>query len=199
MGIWRHRRKKLTTTFEILWVTLQKIKIWVLTTVWFIRSYQWSNMTPACQPGRKCKKLWEPQDPPQHQDQVGYLTLCTSGVKEFLQILWKILRVIWRRGKIVEQWRFTEGVWIPKEGGSKLLDQFRLISLLNIESKIFFSLLSRRLSDFFLGNGYVDASVQKGGVAGMPGRLEHTGVLTQLLREAKENKGDLTVLWLDLA
>ena len=45
-----------------------------------------------------------------------------------LQILWKILRVIWRRGKIVEQWRFAEGVWIPKEEGLKLLDLFRLIS-----------------------------------------------------------------------
>ena len=33
----------------------------------------------------------------------------------------------------------------------------------------------------------------------MPGCLEHTGVLTQLLRDAKENKGDLTVLWLYLA
>ena len=33
----------------------------------------------------------------------------------------------------------------------------------------------------------------------MQGCHEHTGVLTQLLREAKENKGDLTVLWLDLA
>ena len=119
--------------------------------------------------------------------------------KGVLQILWKILRVIWRRGKIVEQWRFTEGVWIPKEEGSKLLDQFLLISLLNTESKIFFSLLSRRLSDFFLGNSYIDTSVQKGGVAGSPGCLEHTGVLTQLMREAKESKGDLTVLWLNLA
>ena len=119
--------------------------------------------------------------------------------KGILQILWKILRVIWRRGKIVEQWRFAERVWIPKEEGSKSLDQFRIISLLNTESKIFFSLFSRRLSDFILGNGYIDTSAQKDGVAGMPEGLEHTGVLTQLLREAKENKGDLTVLWLDLA
>ena len=59
--------------------------------------------------------------------------------------------------------------------------------------------MSRRLSDFFLGNGYIDTSVQKGELAGMPGCLEHTGVLTQLLREAKESKGNLTVLWLDLA
>ena len=40
--------------------------------------------------------------------------------KGILQILWKILRVIWRRGKVVEQWRFAEGVWIPKEEGSKV-------------------------------------------------------------------------------
>ena len=98
----------------------------------------------------------------------------------------------------MEQWRFAEGVWTPKEEGSKSLDQFRIISSLNTESKIFFGLLSRRLSDFILGNSYIDTSVQKGEVAGMPGCLEHTGVLTHLLREAKENKGDLTVLWLDL-
>ena len=95
-----------------------------------------------------------------------------------LQILWTLLRVIWRRCKIVEQYRFAEGLLIPKEEGSKSLDQFRIISLLNTESKIFFGLLSRRLSDFILGNGYIDTSVQKGGVAGMPGCLEHTGVLT---------------------
>ena len=59
--------------------------------------------------------------------------------------------------------------------------------------------MSRRLPDFILGYGYIDSSVQKGGVAGMPDCLEHTRVLTQLLGEAKESKGDMTVLWLDLA
>ena len=48
-------------------------------------------------------------------------------------------------------------------------------------------------------NNYIDTSVQKGGVPGVPGCLEHTSVLTKIIREAKENKGDLTVLWLDLA
>lgn len=33
----------------------------------------------------------------------------------------------------------------------------------------------------------------------MPGSVEHTGVVTQLIREARENKGNLSVLWLDLA
>jgi len=29
----------------------------------------------------------------------------------------------------------------------------------------------------------------------VPGCLEHTGVVTQLIREVRENKGDLVVLW----
>ena len=41
--------------------------------------------------------------------------------------------------------------------------------------------------------------VQKGGVSGISGCIEHTGVVTQLLSEAKEGKGDFAVLWLDLA
>ena len=41
--------------------------------------------------------------------------------------------------------------------------------------------------------------MQKGGIAGIPGCLKHTGIVTQLLKEAKESKGDLAVLWLDMA
>lgn len=40
--------------------------------------------------------------------------------------------------------------------------------------------------------------MQKGGIPRAPGCLEHTGVVTQLIREAHENSGDLAGLWLDL-
>ncbi|XP_028292553.1 uncharacterized protein LOC114455485 [Gouania willdenowi] len=116
-----------------------------------------------------------------------------------LHRLWKILRVIWRKGKVADQWRQAEGVWIPKEEKSQNINQFRAISLLSVEGKIFFSLVSRRLTDFLLKNSYIDTSVQKGGIPKVSGCLEHTGVVTQLIREARENKGDLAVLWLDLA
>ena len=116
-----------------------------------------------------------------------------------LLLLWKIIKVIWRRGRVSDQWRFAEGVWIPKEENSKEIEQFRCIFLLSAESKIFFSILSRHLSKYLLKNNYIDTSVQKGGIPGFPGCLEHTGVVTQILREAREGKGDLAVLWLDLA
>ena len=37
-----------------------------------------------------------------------------------LERLWKILRVIWRRGKVALQWRCAEGVLIPREEGGCL-------------------------------------------------------------------------------
>lgn len=48
-------------------------------------------------------------------------------------------------------------------------------------------------------NTYIDTTVQKGGVPGVPGCIEHTGVVTQLIRETRESRGDLAVLWMDLA
>lgn len=77
-------------------------------------------------------------------------------------------------------------VWIPKEENSTNLKQFRSISLLSVEGKIYFSIVSRQLTEFLLKNNYIDTSMQKGGTPGMP--------VTQLIREA-----DLVVLWLDLA
>ena len=116
-----------------------------------------------------------------------------------LKLLWKVFRTIWRRGGVADQRRQAEGVWIPKEEKSKEIGQFRIISLLNTEGKIFFSILSRRLSMFLIMNEYIYTSVKKGGVSGMPSCIEHTGVVSQLIREARENSGNLAVLWLDLA
>ena len=48
-------------------------------------------------------------------------------------------------------------------------------------------------------NHYIYKSLQKIGIPGMPVCLEHTGILSQLLRKEKESKDDLTVLLLDLA
>nr|XP_061785060.1 uncharacterized protein LOC133576095 [Nerophis lumbriciformis] len=116
-----------------------------------------------------------------------------------LERLWRLIRVVWRRGKAAKQWRHAEGVWIPKEENASDITQFRTISLLSVEGKIFFKILANRLTEYLLRNSYIDTTVQKGRVPGMPGCLEHTGVVTQLIREARENQGDLAVLWLDLA
>lgn len=80
--------------------------------------------------------------------------------------------MIWRRGKIAQAWRYAEGVCIPKEEKSENSDQFRAISLLSVESKIFYSIVAKRLSNFLLSSMYIDTSVQKWGIPGVPGCLE---------------------------
>lgn len=52
---------------------------------------------------------------------------------------------------------------------------------------------------YLLRNSYIDPPVQKGGVPGMLGCIEHTRVVTQLIHKTMENRGDLDVIWLDLA
>ena len=89
-------------------------------------------------------------------------------------------------------------MWIPKEENSTQLDQFRIISLLCVSRQRSSSALFPNCCVPTL-NTYIDTSVQKGGVSGIPGCLQHSGVVTQLIRETRENKGNLSVLWLDLA
>ena len=103
--------------------------------------------------------------------------------------LWKHLRVIWRIGRLADMWHQAEGCFIPKEENSETLKQFRTISLLNIEGKIFLAVLAKRMTTYMLDNKYIDIAVQKGGVPGVSGWVEHTSVLTQIIREAKEMKG----------
>jgi len=44
-----------------------------------------------------------------------------------------------------------------------------------------------------LDNKYMDVSVQKRGIPGVSDCLGHTSVLTEIIREAKENRGDQRV------
>lgn len=46
---------------------------------------------------------------------------------------------------------------------------------------------------------YIDTSVQKAGIPGFSGCLEHSSVLWQLIKEAKKGQKNVAAVWLDLA
>ena len=50
---------------------------------------------------------------------------------------------------------------MPKEKNSKNLEQFRPISLLNVEGKIFFGVIAKRMMRFVLNKKFVNTSIQK--------------------------------------
>lgn len=90
-------------------------------------------------------------------------------------------------------------VFTPKEANSKDISQFRSIALLNIEGKIFFSVLARRMTTYLLENDYIDTNCQKAGVPGFPGCTEHSALIWDQIQKAKREKTDLHIIWLDLA
>ena len=64
---------------------------------------------------------------------------------------------------------------------------------------MFFALKADRITSFLLKNSLIDHSIQKGGIPGISGCLEHTSILSQAIREAKKEKKNLVVTWLDIA
>ena len=98
-----------------------------------------------------------------------------------LKRLHKILRGAWSNLKISEQWMSAGGVYIPKEQNSTEINQFRPISLLNVEGKIFFSVMASRLTKYLTENGYINTSVQKGGIPGVSGCLEHATMIWEAI------------------
>ena len=88
---------------------------------------------------------------------------------------------------------------MPKEKDSRKIDQFQPISLLNVEGKIFFGVIAKRMMRFVINNRYVNTSIQKAGVPRFPGCIEHTVLLWERIKMAKNNKTtELHVIWLDL-
>ena len=115
------------------------------------------------------------------------------------KLLYNRLKIAWRSRCVDREWQKAEGVFIPKEKDSVNINQFRPISLLNVEGKIFFAVLAKRLTDFAIRNEYIDRSLQKGGVPGVPGCIEHSSMIWEAIKRAKQNQLSLHVVWLDLA
>ncbi|KAL2078851.1 hypothetical protein ACEWY4_024595 [Coilia grayii] len=116
-----------------------------------------------------------------------------------LKHLWRLLRVAWKNQVIPSEWQRAVTVFIPKEANSTTIGQFRSIALLNVEGKIFFSILAKRVTSYLVSNGYIDTSCQKAGVPGFPGCVEHSAVIWEQIQRAKRERRDLHVVWLDLA
>ncbi|XP_056146447.1 microtubule-associated serine/threonine-protein kinase 4 [Lampris incognitus] len=118
---------------------------------------------------------------PQTQQQLDQCNILMDQLPAYkvykdCSLLLKILKVMRSCGEVAKQWRLAKGVWILKEDDSTRTSLLGIISLLSVEG--------RQLTDFLCNNSYLDTSVQRGGMLGLLGCIEHTGVVTQLIREA---------------
>ena len=118
--------------------------------------------------------------------------------KKLRDMLHNLLKMLWEERELVEDWCKAEGVYLPKEQNAERIGQFRPISIINVVCKIFMGILAKRTVAFLQNNGYVDESVQKAGIPGIPGCVEHAYANWDEIQKAKQNKSNLNVVWLDL-
>ena len=105
-------------------------------------------------------------------------------------------------GIIPLQWQSAKEIYIPKvkPPTKHNISDFRPIALLNVEGKLFFSLISRRLETHLISNNkFINKSVQKGCMEKVPGSWEHISMGWAALKEAKPKSLSLATIWLDIA
>lgn len=91
-------------------------------------------------------------------------------------------------------WKEAKGCFVPKEKNSKTINQFKKISLLNVEWKMFMAVLAKRISGYSVESS-IETYIQKAGIPGFPGWVKHTNVISHLIDEAKEEKKSLATVW----
>ena len=118
------------------------------------------------------------------------------------QFLFKIFNACFKTCEIPIQWQSAQELYIPKvstPSDTKLSD-FRPIALLNVEGKLFFSLISKRLEIHLIHNNkFINNSIQKGCMEKVPGCWEHLSMVWHALKEARTHKSTLATIWLDIA
>ena len=119
-----------------------------------------------------------------------------------LSFLFKIFKSCVKLNCVPIQWRIASEVYIPKvkPPNNSTITDFRPIALLNVEGKIFFSLISKKLEDHIIKkNEIINKSIQKGCMAKVPGCWEHMSVVWNELKSAENLKSDIAAVWLDVA
>ena len=140
------------------------------------------------------------QSAPSPLDQIRYRVLkhCPS----LLSALLDLFQFCWSMHTIPSGWK--EGVihLIPKASARENPrdpGNFRPIALTSCVGKLFTSLLKNRWLRFMTSNGYLDTSLQKAFIPGVPGCLEQYEKLSAMIKDAHTKHKSLTVCWFDLA
>ena len=157
----------------------------------------WTSRQCRCRPlpfawrllrSRRWEELWGKREPDQRQDPTEFPISYTKDAWKHYICCIPSFRECGRRPRSMMSGRKQRAIYIPKEKDSKGLNQFRPISLLNVEWKIFFSIMASRLTEFVMSNKYVDISVKKGGIPGVPGCIEHTSMIWEAIQRAKRSR-----------
>ena len=98
----------------------------------------------------------------------------------------------------IPQSRYGVTGLIYKNGPNDEVSSYRPVTMTNTDGTILLSVLVSRSLTYMKTNGYYDLGVQKGFINDMAGCAEHTTMLSELLKNAKQTNRQITVCWTDL-
>ena len=117
------------------------------------------------------------------------------------KFLFKIFQTCFKTCQIPIQWRSAQEIYIPKvstPSNTKISD-FRQRALLNVDGKLFFSLISKRLETHLISNNkFISNSIQKACMDKVPGCCEYLSMVWHALKEAITKRSTLATIWLDI-
>lgn len=133
-------------------------------------------------------------------DALGYVPF--KKCKALIEFLHYLGIKIWEELEIADDWAQALIALLKKGDLSENLDmpgEFRPISKTACAGKIVLSIVSDRLQIFLVKNMYIPRKIQKGFLSGIAGCVEHSFMLFEAMKEAKEEKRQIVVSWIDLA
>ena len=113
-----------------------------------------------------------------------------------------LFSLCWKLGQVPSGWKCAAIRLIPKANASNdpaNPSNFCPIALSSCVGKLFIMILKNRWPSFVISNGYLDTSVQKAFLPGVPGCLEQYTKLSAAIADAHKRHRSLTVCWIDLA
>ncbi len=95
-------------------------------------------------------------------------------------------------------WQQSKVTLIYKRNETSVPKNFRMIALTSVAGKIFHQIISDRMLDYLISNGYIDSSLQKAFIKNINGTIEHNQVLQQVISHARRNKRTVHITFFDL-
>ena len=119
-----------------------------------------------------------------------------------MSFLFKIFKSCVKLSFVPIEWRVAAEVYVPKVDPPipNKIDDFRPIALLNVEGKLFFSLIAKRFENHIIKkNKFIQTSIQKGCMEKVPGCWEHMSLVWEELKDSKLKNSNIAAVWLDIA
>ena len=104
----------------------------------------------------------------------------------------------WKSTEIPPSWQRAVIRLVHKSGSPNEPSNFGPTALTKCDGKIFFALVAKSVLKHMTKNSFFDLRLQKGFLPGVSGCIEHTSLISEVLRDARSHQRSICVSWLDM-